>query len=1025
MKMFSILSKKAKISLLVTAAFVLSVVAAIFGQASRQPNERMWNTVGESSLDQTARRLIVPLVYRTVRLETTALAQVLASAPMEFTGGASQNPIIYLPMPDGNLARFRFEESPVVEPGLAVKYPELKMTYRAQGIDDPAATSRFDWLPTGFHAIILAPSGTVLIDPYAQGNTTDYITYWKRDAANTAEPFECHFSDPELPPLPDSGGVSVPDVTSGTQLRTYRLALASTNEYTVAVGGNTIAGALAAEVLIMNRVNGVYERDLAIHMNIIANNDLITYAGDNLSCGGPCTATNDPYTNNDGGAMLGQNQTTCNNVIGSANYDIGHVFSTGGGGVANVGVPCGSSKAQGVTGLPNPVGDPFAIDFVAHEMGHQWGALHTFNGTVGNCGGGNRSSSEAYEPGSGITIMAYAGICGNQNLAAHSIDTFHVSSLQKIVAYSQNGNGNTCAVTTATGNTPPTVTGPGNFTIPKGTPFSLTAAATDPNGDSITYDWEEYDLGAATMAVPNTDSDGQPRPILRPYLPTVGGTRTFPSLQYILNNANVPPATTGGFLTGELLPAISRAMTFQVVARDNRANGGGINTASAVVTIDGASGPFAVTAPNTPISIQRLTNFNVTWNVNGTAAPPVNAVNVKISLSTDGGNTFPTVLVASTPNDGNESVLIPDMLTTTGRIKVEAVDNIFFDISDTDFSIISGVPSPTPTATATATVAPSATPTVTPTSTPTATATATSTPITTPSPTPSPTPTPTATPTPVPTPTPTPSPTPAAQAINLSTRLRVQTGDNVGIGGFIISGIAPKHVLLRAIGPSLTGFGVPDALADPVLELHGPAAFVTITDDNWRDDPVQEAAILADGIPPSNDLESAIDATLNPGAYTAIVRGNGNASGVALVEVYDLNQSVDSKLANISTRAFVSTGSNIVIAGFTLGNGAGDDRVIIRGIGPSLIVFGVPDALANPTLELRNSNGTLLMSNDDWQDNAAQAAEITAAGLAPSNDLESAIEVTLPPGAYTALLAGLNEGTGVGLVEVYDHGGAP
>src|ERR1044072_645133 len=200
-------------------------------------------------------------------------------------------------------------------------------------------------------------------------------------------------------------------------------------------------------------------------------------------------------------------------------------------------------------------------------MGHQWGGNHTFNGTVDNCGGGNRSSTAAYEPGSGITIMAYAGICGTQDLAAHSIDTFHVKSLEEIVAYSQTGNGNTCAVATATNNTAPAVNGPGNFTIPKGTPFYLTAAATDINGDSITYDWEEYDLGGSTTAVPNTDSDGTARPILRPYLPTVDGTRTFPSLQYILNNANVPPATTGGFLTGELLPAIARNMTFQVTAR--------------------------------------------------------------------------------------------------------------------------------------------------------------------------------------------------------------------------------------------------------------------------------------------------------------------------------------------------------------------------------------------------------------------------------------------------------------------------
>jgi hypothetical protein len=252
--------------------------------------------------------------------------------------------------------------------------------------------------------------------------------------------------------------------------------------------------------------------------------------------------------------------------------------------------------------------------------------------------------------------------------------------------------------------------------------------------------------------------------------------------------------------------------------------------------------------------------------------------------------------------------------------------------------------------------------------------------------------------------------------------MRVQTGDNVGIGGFIITGTAPKHVLLRAIGPSLTQFGVPNVLADPVLELHGPGAFVTITNDNWRDDPVQEAQILATGIPPTNDLESAIDATLNPGAYTAIVRGKNNTSGVALVEVYDLSQAVLAKLANISTRAFVSTGDDIVIAGFILGNHTGNDRIVVRGIGPSLTAAGVANALANPTLELHDGNGVLLASNNDWQDNPAQAAELTAAGLAPTNNLESGIAATLPPGLYTALLAGLNNGAGIGLVEVYDRG---
>jgi hypothetical protein len=264
---------------------------------------------------------------------------------------------------------------------------------------------------------------------------------------------------------------------------------------------------------------------------------------------------------------------------------------------------------------------------------------------------------------------------------------------------------------------------------------------------------------------------------------------------------------------------------------------------------------------------------------------------------------------------------------------------------------------------------------------------------------------------------------PAAQAINLSTRMRVQTGDNVGIGGFIVTGTAPKHVLIRAIAPSLTALGVPGVLANPMLELHGPGDFVTMTNDNWRD--TQEAAIQATGLPPTNNLESAIDATLAPGAYTAIVKGNGNTSGVALIEAYDLSQAVLAKLANISTRAFVGTGDDIVIAGFILGNppqAGSANRIVVRGIGPSLTVLGVPNALANPTLELRDGNGVLLIANNDWQDDPAQAAELTAAGLAPTNQFESAIAATLPPGLYTALLAGLNNGAGNGIVEVYDRG---
>jgi hypothetical protein len=255
--------------------------------------------------------------------------------------------------------------------------------------------------------------------------------------------------------------------------------------------------------------------------------------------------------------------------------------------------------------------------------------------------------------------------------------------------------------------------------------------------------------------------------------------------------------------------------------------------------------------------------------------------------------------------------------------------------------------------------------------------------------------------------------------------MRVQVGDKAGIGGFIITGSTPKQVIVRAIGPSLSHFNISGALADPVLELHGPSGFTTLTNDNWKVPASNQAAVAATGLAPTDDLESALVATLAPGSYTAVVRGNPitSASGVALVEVYDLSPAAGT-LSNISTRAFVDTGENIVIAGVVLGNGTALDRLVLRGIGPSLApaFFPASAVLANPTLELRDENGALIVANNDWQDNAAQAAAITAAGLAPSNNLESAIAASLPPGFYTVLLAGLNGGTGIGLVEIYDRG---
>ena len=254
--------------------------------------------------------------------------------------------------------------------------------------------------------------------------------------------------------------------------------------------------------------------------------------------------------------------------------------------------------------------------------------------------------------------------------------------------------------------------------------------------------------------------------------------------------------------------------------------------------------------------------------------------------------------------------------------------------------------------------------------------------------------------------------------MNLSTRLFAQTGDNVGIAGFIITGNAPKKVIVRGIGPSLSKFGVPNPLADPTLELRRADRSLIRSNDNWRDN--QETEIKNSGIPPTEDLESAIVETLLPGNYTAILAGKNGGTGVGLVEVFDLDQASDSKLSNLSTRGFVQTGSNVIIAGVILGNNSAPTNIVVRGLGPSLAAFGISNVLADPTLELHNGDGVIVISNNNWKDNSTQAALIAGKGLAPSNDLEAAVSITLPPGFYTAVLAGKDNGTGVGLVEIYN-----
>ena len=267
-------------------------------------------------------------------------------------------------------------------------------------------------------------------------------------------------------------------------------------------------------------------------------------------------------------------------------------------------------------------------------------------------------------------------------------------------------------------------------------------------------------------------------------------------------------------------------------------------------------------------------------------------------------------------------------------------------------------------------------------------------------------------------PTETPSPVPA-QALNISARLRVETGDGVMIGGFIITGTESKKVALRGIGPSLGSSGLNDLLADPTLELHGSSGVLLMQNDNWQDDPAQAAELTAVGLALQDPKESGIVATLSPGNYTVIMAGKNQTSGIGLVEIYDADAATASQLANISTRGFVQTGDKVMIGGFILGQGSASSTVAVRGIGPSLSPFGLSNMLADPTLELRDSNGTLLVANDNWQDDPSTAAPLAAHGLAPQDSLESGILTTLPPGAFTAILAGKNGGIGLGLVEVY------
>ncbi|GAA1875066.1 M12 family metallo-peptidase [Asanoa iriomotensis] len=782
-------------------------------------------------------------------LDRAALTSALAKAPSERARQrrAAAQQVVSLPTPAGGFQRFELADSPVMEAGLAARHPEIK-TYAGKGIDDPTATIRADLTPLGFHASVRSPHGAWYIDPYYNQDQSLYVSYYGRDLANS------HGDLVERDDVESAAEALADEVEAlagaPVSLRTYRVALVTDPSYANFFGA---ANVTAAKVTLMNRVTQVYEDETAIRLVLVNDTEKTNLNTPALATepNGPCGASacfTPAQLAGCAGGTLNRNRIVLGQLVGASNYDIGHLgLGVNGGGVAGLGVVGGDGKARGCTGLPTPIGDFYAVDYVAHEMGHQFGGNHTFNGTQLNCSGGNRSAANSVEPGSGSSIMAYAGICRQDDLQPHSdpywsqrsyteITTYVTSirpainevqtvSLREFdtdgesftigfegnesapivrgVNYSTAGikaaieaiagwpagatvtvaafggtgtltddgfqvafNGGPVAATNVaaltitgnpgfvgetakggaidnggnqveeTGNHAPVVTVPDAVTIPVRTPFALTGSATDSDGDTVTYLWEQNDRGgisggstAGTALVSNVKTNGplfrqfgtaaivSPTDTLEYYSPgenavSTDPTRVFPDLaQIAAGNTNAksgtcpaapPPPTSGGSNVpadvrdcySEFLPTADwvgfnndRTMHFRLTARDGHSGGGGVSNAETAVTLAPGAGPFLVTSHASASTVEGGSAQAITWDVAGTDVAPVNATDVRISLSVDGGATFPHVLAESTANDGAESVVLPNVGTAHGRIRIEAVGNVFFDLNDADIAI--------------------------------------------------------------------------------------------------------------------------------------------------------------------------------------------------------------------------------------------------------------------------------------------------------------------------------------------------
>ncbi|MEK8178835.1 reprolysin-like metallopeptidase [Flavobacterium buctense] len=655
-----------KYKLLTVALLTISSIA--FSQTGNS----LWNsTTKKVDMIPLDSRMALP-ENNLFTLNLDGLRNVLSNAPQRASGARTSQVTLSIPNEKGTLERFSIYENSALDPALAARYPEIK-SYIGIGVDNPHSTAYFSVTPLGFKSMTLsADKAAVFIEPISQDLTT-YTVFRKADRTQSLSPFECSVIDGVAPQINGDESMLRPNADDAT-LRTFRLALSCTGEYTAYFGG-TKALALAAMNNSMTRVNGVFEKDFAVRMVIIANNDLVIYTN----------ASTDPYTT----SYNSQLQSTLTSVIGDANYDVGHLFvrAANNGNAGCIGCVCNSGKGSGFTSGTIPQGDIFDIDYVAHEIGHQFGGNHTFSMS-------NEGTGANMEPGSGSTIMGYAGITA-QDVQPNSDAYFHAISIQQIT---NNVKNKTCQTNTPTGNAIPTANAGLDYTIPRSTPFMLTGSGSDANGDALTYNWEQFDNAASTAtgassAASATRTTG---PTFRSYNSTTTPVRYFPRIQSVLNGATT---TAGTEITVEALPSVARTMNFRLTVRDNRAGGSANNSDDMIVTVNGTAGPFTVSAPNTAVTYAGNSVQTVTWNVAGTTANNVNCANVDILLSTDGGFTYPITLLAATPNDGTEAITIPNLAGTTNRIMVKGTNHIFFDVSNTNFTITNSAPDTTaPTA---------------------------------------------------------------------------------------------------------------------------------------------------------------------------------------------------------------------------------------------------------------------------------------------------------------------------------------